>query len=45
MENRDIRQSVTKFRMSGHKFPIESDRYMKIPKEFRICDILPGGSW
>ena len=39
MENREIRQSVTKFCMSGHKSPIESDRYMKIPKEFRICDI------
>ena len=29
--------------MSGQKFPIESDRYMKIPKEFRICDICLEG--
>ena len=41
IENRENRQSVTKFRMSGHKFPIESDRYLKIPKEFRLCDICP----
>ena len=39
IENREIRQSVTKFRTSGHKFPIESHRYLKIPKELRICDI------
>ena len=29
--------------MSGHKFPIESDRYLKIPKELRICDICREG--
>ena len=40
---REIRQSVTKFHMSGHKFPIESDRYLKIPKELRICDICGEG--
>ena len=31
-ENREIRQSFTKFCISGHKFPIHSDRYLKIPK-------------
>ena len=43
IENREIRQSVIKFRMSGHKFPTESDRYLKIPKELRICDICREG--
>ena len=43
IESREIRQSVTKFRMSGHKFPIESDRYIKIPKELRIFDICREG--
>ena len=40
IENRKIRQSITKFRMSGRKFPIKSDRYQKLPKELRICDNL-----
>ena len=43
IENREIRQSVTKFRMSGNKFPIESDRCLKIPKELRICAICREG--
>ena len=29
--------------MSGHKFPIESDRYLKIPKELRMSDICREG--
>ena len=34
---------VTKFRMSGYEFPIELDRYLKVPKELRICDICREG--
>ena len=37
----NIRKSVTKFRISAHKFPIECERYTKLrmPRELRTCGI------
>ena len=43
IQNRESRQSVTKFRTSEHNFAIESDRHLKIPKELRTCDICLEG--
>ena len=39
IKNGDIRRSVTRFRISGHKFPVEIERYLKIPRELRTCTI------
>ena len=44
IENGGIRQSVIKFCMSGHKFPIESAVQIdEVPRELRICDICRKG--
>ena len=31
------KMALTKFRISAHRFPIEVDRYSKIPREARVC--------
>ena len=43
IKNGDIRRSVTRFRISGHKFPVEIERYLKIPRELRTCTICYEG--
>ena len=37
LENFNSRQLVTKFRISDHSLHIETGRYKKIPREFRLC--------
>ena len=38
-----IRRSVIRFRISAHKFPIEIERYVKVPRELRTCTICYEG--
>ena len=35
--DKNVRQSLTKFRISDHKLLIEKGRYLKIPRENRLC--------
>ena len=35
----DYRSDLTKMRVSAHKFPIETDRYLNIPREKRCCPL------
>ena len=34
---------MTRFRISAHKFPVEIERYVKIPRELRTCTICYEG--
>ena len=43
IKNGDIRRSVTRFRISAHKFPVEIERYVKVPRELRTCTICYEG--
>ena len=43
IKNGDIRRSMTKLRISAHKFPIEIERYLKVPRELRTCTICYEG--
>ena len=43
IKNGDIRRSVTRFRISVHKFPVEIERYVKVPRELRTCTICYEG--
>ena len=45
IKNGDIRRSVTRFRISAHKFPVEIKRYVKVPRELRTyCTICYEGT-
>ena len=33
------RIALTKMRISAHKFPIETDRYIKLPRDERLCPL------
>ena len=37
--DRNVRLILTKFRLSDHKFLIEIGRYLKIPRDQRLCAI------
>ena len=39
----DIRRSVTRFRISAHKFLVEIERYVEVPRELRTCTICYEG--
>ena len=39
IKNGDIRRSVTRLRISAHKFSVEIERYVKAPRELRTCTI------
>lgn len=39
MENSNLRKAITKFRISAHKFPIETGRYEKKAPNDRICPL------
>ena len=43
IKNGDIGRNVTSFRISAHKFPIEIERYLKVPRELRTCTICYEG--
>ena len=43
IKNGDTRRSVTRFRISAHKFPVEIERYVKVPRELRTCTICYEG--
>ena len=43
IRNGDIRRRVTRFRISAHKFPVEFERYVKVPRELRMCTICYEG--
>ena len=35
----DIRRSVTRFRISAYSFPVKIERYLKVPRELKLCTI------
>ena len=39
LSTRNIDQTITKFRISAHTFPVESGRWNKIPLEKRMCPL------
>ena len=43
IKNGDVRRSVTRFRITAHKFPIEIERYLKFARELRTCTICYEG--
>ena len=43
IKNGDIRRSVTRFRISAHKFLVEIERYVEVPRELRTCTICYEG--
>ena len=43
IKNGDIRRSVTRFRISAHKFPVEIERYVKVSRELRTYAICYEG--
>ena len=43
MENPKFRQAITKFRISAHKFPIETGRYENKAQCNRICPLCCEG--
>ena len=43
IKNGDIRRNVTRFRISAHKFPVEIERYLTVPRELRTCTICYEG--
>ena len=34
---------MTRFRISAHKFPVEMERYIKVPRELKTCTICYEG--
>jgi hypothetical protein len=43
MKNPAERKTLTRFRVSNHNLTIELDRYQKIPREERLCEICQSG--
>ena len=43
IKNGDIRRNVTRFRVSAHKFSVEIEPYLKVPRELRTCTICYEG--
>jgi ubiquitin C-terminal hydrolase len=43
MKNQAERKTLTRFRVSNHNLTIELDRYQKIPREERLCEICQSG--
>jgi len=43
IRNVDIRKCFTGFRVSSHRLQIELDRYKKVPKENRLCELCLSG--
>lgn len=39
LENKNLRQHITKIRTSAHCLPIESLRKKRVPKELRLCNL------
>ena len=37
IQNYKIRNSVTRFRLSAHNLPIETMRYINVPRNLRLC--------
>ena len=43
VKNGDIRKNVTRFHISVHKFSVEIERYLKVPRELKTCTICYEG--
>ena len=43
IQNLETRSYVAKFRISAHKFPIETGRYMNTERQNRICTLCERG--
>ena len=43
IQNMEMRRYITKFRISAHKFPIETGRYINTERQNRLCALCERG--
>ena len=43
IQNMEMRSYITKFRISTHRFPIETGRYMNTERQNRLCTLCERG--
>ena len=43
IQNLEMRSYITKFRISAHKFPIETGRYINTERQNRLCTLRERG--